>query len=116
MEQIPRRHQLAEPHAADYWNEHRENFAKMLKELMLEETLRSVLGEASKTSLKWNHVKVSRAYFLPLLIRSRKLLIRSTTKTSSSRRTLLIFPALTPPQVQATVRYCHQGFHSQVHD
>lgn len=66
--QIPHRHQLAEPHTADYWNEHRENFAKMLKELMLEETLKSVLGEASKTSLKWNHVKVSRARFFELLI------------------------------------------------
>ena len=44
--------------AADYWNEHHENFAAMLKDLMRDETFKSVLGEASKTSLKWNHLKV----------------------------------------------------------
>lgn len=31
----------------------------MLKDLMLDDTLKSVLGEASKTSLKWNHLKVA---------------------------------------------------------
>lgn len=30
----------------------------MLKELMLDDTFKSVLAEASKTSLKWNHMKV----------------------------------------------------------